>query len=251
MRHLILAGLVVTLVVPSLAWAASVANPAAVVTRENYGFTMEVANQKVEIDNDLTESRRYLGKAIWGATDRLDLYVKMGISDLKVYTDHYPDFRGEEKMTYGGGIRFLLAEAADPDFQAFIDFQGLGFSSPGSVLMMRGDGEDVWFEKHYSEYDWREYQLSFFATWKREIWQPYIGFSLLSVRGEVSRDLYIVADEVEVFQESSSDEFSEGAIPQLVIGSDFPLGGSGRLSGELTLSQGNISFFVGLSELWR
>ena len=53
MRHLILAGLVVTLVVPSLAWAASVANPAAVVTTENYGFTMEVENQKVEIDNDL------------------------------------------------------------------------------------------------------------------------------------------------------------------------------------------------------
>jgi hypothetical protein len=137
MRHLILAGLVVALVVPSLAWAASVANPAAVVTKENYGFTMEVANQKVEIDNDLTESRRYLGKAIWGATDRLDFYVKLGVSDFKVYADHYPDFRGEEKMTYGGGARYLLAEAENPDLEAFIDFQGLGFSSPGSVWLTR------------------------------------------------------------------------------------------------------------------
>ena len=251
MRHLILAGLVVTLVVPSLAWAASVANPAAVVTKENYGFTMEVENQKVEIGNDLTESRRYLGKAIWGATDRLDLYAKLGISDLKVCTDHYPDFRGDEKMTYGGGIRYLLAGADDPKFQAFIDFQGLGFSSPGSVWMMRDQGNDVWFEKHYSDYDWREYQLSFFAAWKREIWQPYIGFALLNAQGTVTRDLYIVADDVEVYQESSSDDFSEGTIPQMVVGSDFLLGGSGRLSGELKFSQGNISFFVGLSEFWH
>jgi hypothetical protein len=251
MRHLILAGLVVTLVVPSLAWAASVANPAAVMTSENYGFTMEVANQKVEIDNDLTESRRYLGKAIWGATDRLDFYAKMGVSDLKVYTDHYPDFRGDEKMTYGGGVRYLVAEADDPDFQAFIDFQGLGFSSQGSILMMRDEGSNVWFEKHYSEYDWREYQLSFFAAWKRDIWQPYVGFALLNARGEVNRGLYIVSDDTEVYQESSSDEFSEGTIPRLVIGSDFSLGGNGRLSGEMTFSQGNISFFVGLSELWH
>ena len=251
MRHLILASLVVTLAVPSLAWAASVANPAAVVADENYGFTMEVANQKVEIDNDLTESRRYLGKAIWGATDRLDFYAKLGVSDLKVCTDHYPAFRGEEKITYGGGIRYLLAQTQNQDFEAFIDFQGLGFSSPGSISMMREEGGDLWFEKHYSDYDWREYQLSLFATWKRDVWQPYVGFALLNVQGEVSRDLYIVADGVEVYQESSSDEFSEGAIPQLVIGSDFPLGGSGRLSGELTLSQGNISFFVGLSELWH
>jgi len=251
MRHLILAGLVVALVVPSLAWAASVANPAAVVTKENYGFTMEVENQKVEIGNDLTASKRYLGKAIWGATDRLDFYAKIGISDLKVYTDHYPDFRGEEKITYGGGIRFLLAEAKNPDIQAFIDFQGLGFSSPGSVWLMREEGNDLWFEKHYSDYDWREFQLSLFAAWKRDIWQPYIGFALLNVQGKVSRDLYIVANDVEVYQASSSDEFSEETIPQLVVGSDFALGGSGRLSGELKFSQGNVSFLVGLSELWH
>jgi hypothetical protein len=251
MRHLILAGLVVALVVPSLAWAASVANPAAVVTKENYGFTMEVENQKVEIDNDLTESRRYLGKAIWGATDRLDFYVKLGVSDLKVYTNHYPDFRGQEKMTYGGGIRYLLAQAEDPDFEAFIDFQGLGFSSPGSVWLMRADSNNVWLEKHYSDYDWREFQLSFFAAWKRDIWQPYIGFALLNVRGKVSRDLYIVDGDVEMYQASGSDKFSEGTIPQIVVGSDFALGGSGRLSGELKFSQGQISFFVGLSELWH
>ena len=251
MRHLILAGLVVALVVPSLAWAASVANPAAVVTTENYGFTMEVENQKVEIDNDLTESKRYLGKAIWGATDRLDFYVKLGVSDLKVHTGHYPDFRGQEKITYGGGIRCLLAEAENPALQAFIDFQGLGFSSPGSVWLMRDEGNDVWLEKHHSDYDWREFQLSFFAAWKRDLWQPYIGFALLNVQGKVSRNLYIVSDDAEVYQASSSDEFSEGTIPQIVVGSDFPLGGSGRLSGELKFSQGHISFFVGLSELWH
>jgi hypothetical protein len=220
-------------------------------TGENYGFTMEVANHKVEIDDDLTESRRYLGKAIWGVTDRLDLYIKMGISDLKVYTGHYPDFRGEQKITYGGGVRLLLAEYGDPGLQAFIDFQGLGFSSPGSIRMTRGEGDHVWFEKYYSDYDWREYQLSLFAVWEREIWQPYIGLALLNVQGEVNRDLYIVSGGVEVYQGSSIDEFSEGTIPQLVIGSDFPLGGSGRFSGELILSQGNVSFCLGLSELWH
>jgi hypothetical protein len=67
----------------------------------------------------------------------------------------------------------------------------------------------------------------------------------------VSRDLYIAADGVEVYQESSSDDFSESTIPQIVVGSDFQLGGGGRLSGELKFSQGNTSFFVGLSELWH
>jgi hypothetical protein len=251
MRHLISAGLVLTLVVPSLALAASAANPASVVAKENYGFTMEVENQKVKIGDDLTEARRYLGKAIWGATDRLDFYLKLGVSELKVYADHYPDFRGHEKMTYGGGVRFLIADSEDPSFQAFIDFQGLDFSSPGSVMMMRGEGDDIWFEDHRTEYDWREYQLSVFAAWKREIWQPYVGFAILSVQGKVGTDLYILEDGEEMYQESTSDDFSEDTIPRLIIGSDFLLGGSGRLSGELILSQGNVSFFVGLSELWH
>ncbi len=251
MRNLIFAGLVVALVVPTLAHAASIANPAAVVAKENYGFTMEVENQKVEIDKDLTESRRYLGKVIWGATDRLDFYAKLGISDLKVYGSDYPDFRGEEKMTYGGGVRWMIVTASDPDFEAFLDFQGLGFSSPGSVWQMKGEDEDVWFEKTSAMYDYREFQLSFFAAWKREIWQPYLGLALLNARGNVERDVYTVSDGVEVYEGSTKRDFSESVIPQIVVGSDFLLGGSGRLSGEFRFNQGQISFFVGLSELWH
>jgi hypothetical protein len=251
MRHLILAGFVVALVVPSLAQAAGVANPATVVSKESYGFTMEVENQKVEIDKDLTESRRYLGKAIWGVTDRLDFYAKLGVSALNVYSDYYTDFRGDEQMTYGGGIRYLLIRTEDPGLDFILDFQGLGFSSTGSVWRVRGEDDDVWFEKTYATYDWREYQFSFFTTWTREIWQPYVGFALLSARGEVARDLYIVSDDVEVYQDGNTNEFSESVIPQLTVGSDLMLGGTGRLSGEFKYSQGHVSFFVGLSELWH
>ena len=135
MKRLILAGLVAAMAIPSLASAASVANPAAVVGRENYGFTMEVENQKKKIDDELVESRRYLGKAIWGATDRIDLYVRLGISDQKVYAQGAPDFRGDEAMTYGGGVRLLIAETESPNVQAFLDFQGLGYSSKGTVYV--------------------------------------------------------------------------------------------------------------------
>lgn len=251
MRHLILAGLVVALVVPSLAQAAGVANPATVVNQENYGFTMEVENQKVEVDNDLTESRRYLGKAIWGATDRLDFYVRLGASALRVDSDDYSDFRGDEQMTYGGGVRYLLVTAKDPDLDFILDFQGLGFSSSGSVWHVRGEKDEAWLEKTYTTYDWKEFQFSFFATWTREIWQPYVGLALLSVNGEVHRDLYIISDGAEVYQGSGKNDFSESIVPQIAIGSDFTLGGSGRLSGELKFNQGHVSFSVGLSELWH
>ena len=251
MRRLILAGLVAVLAVPSALSAASVANPAAVVGKENYGFTMEVENQKKEIDGDLTESRRYLGKAIWGATDKFDLYVRLGVSDQKVYADGAPDFRGHEGMTYGAGLRFLIAETENPNLQAFFDFQGLGYSSDGTVYVPRTSGDDAWVEKYYNVYDMREYQFSFFAVWKREIWQPYIGFSLINISGDVKRDLYLIADDSEVFEDSSRDEFGENAIPEFVAGGDISLGDAGRLSGELRFGQGEISFFVGLSELWH
>jgi hypothetical protein len=251
MKRLILAGLVVALAVPSLVSAASVANPAAVVGKENYGFTLEIENQKKEIDGDLTESRRYLGKAIWGATDRFDLYVRLGVSDQKVYADGAPGFRGHEGMTYGAGIRFLIAETAKPNLQVLFDFQGLGYSSNGTVYVPRTSGDDAWVEKYDNVYDMREYQFSLFAVWKREIWQPYIGFSLTNISGEVKRDLYLIADDSEVFEKSGKDEFGENAIPEFVAGGDINLGTSGRLSGELRFAQGEISFFVGLSELWH
>jgi hypothetical protein len=225
MKRLILAGLVVALAVPSLVSAASVANPAAVVGKENYGFTLEIENQKKEIDGDLTESRRYLGKA--------------------------PGFRGHEGMTYGAGIRFLIAETAKPNLQVLFDFQGLGYSSNGTVYVPRTSGDDAWVEKYDNVYDMREYQFSLFAVWKREIWQPYIGFSLTNISGEVKRDLYLIADDSEVFEKSGKDEFGENAIPEFVAGGDINLGTSGRLSGELRFAQGEISFFVGLSELWH
>jgi hypothetical protein len=211
---------------------------------------MEVENQKKEVDKDLTESRRYLGKAIWGATDRLDIYVKLGASDLKVY-GREADFRGNDGMTYGAGVRFLVAQAEKPELEAFLDIQGLGFTSQGTVWTQKSQDNDFWWERYDNTYDWREVQFSFFGVWRRQIWQPYIGLSITNIWGDLNRDIYRIADDSAVYQGSAKDEFGENGIPEFVAGGDIFLGDTGRLSGELRFGQGQISFFVGLSELWH
>jgi hypothetical protein len=48
-------------------------------------------------------------------------------------------------------------------------------------------------------------------------------------------------------------DFREDAVPELILGTDIDLGGTGHLSGELRydLDEENISFFIGVSELLR
>jgi hypothetical protein len=251
MKLLILTGLLATLSIPALAWGLGVGNPAALVGQENYGFTMEVENQKKEIEQDPVESRRYLGKAIWGAADWLDLYVKLGVSDLKVYPDDGPTFRGSESMTYGGGGRVSLLETESPHTLLFFDVQGLSYRSDGEVMVPQLVDSDDYVDRYVNEYRWNELQFSLFTVWQREIWQPYVGFCLTNAWGRVERGVYRIGDEGEHFLTSDSNEFSEFPMTELILGSDFQLGGTGRLCGELRFGNDKVSFMVGLSELYR
>src|SRR5512137_1994255 len=123
MRCLIVASLAVGLVLPAVASAGSAANPALTVGRENFGFSFEIEKQKKDLDGDLATSTRWLGKAIWGVTDKLDLYARLGASDLTIPVAGGPDFHGKRGMTWGGGGRYMVAEVPKPAVKTYLDIQ--------------------------------------------------------------------------------------------------------------------------------
>lgn len=251
MRLVILACLTAALVLPSLATAAGVGNPASLVGRENYGFTMEVENQKKEVEGDPVESKRYLGKIIWGFRDNIDLYARLGVSDLRVRASGSPVFNGSEGMTYGGGATIRVMEIDAPHMMVLFNVQALSYYSEGEVVVpMRLDG-DYWVERYDNRYRWNELQFSVVATWEHDTWEPYMGISLTNAFGEVRKDLYQITGDGQEFMGTDSNEFSEDAIAELVLGMDVGLGGTGRLSGEIRIGEKDLSFVVGLSELYR
>jgi hypothetical protein len=251
MRLGFLAVVVASLVLPSLASAAGIGNPASLVGRENYGFTAEVENQKKEIEGDPMQSRRYLGKIIWGATDRLDLYARLGASDLTVRAPGTPIFRGSDGMTYGGGVTLRFADMAQPSITGLFNVQALSYYSRGEIVVPRTYHDESWIEKFDNRYRWSEIQFSILAAWNRETWQPYLGFSVTNAFGNVRKDMYRMTDGAYDFQTTETTKFSESAIPELVLGMDVGVGGTGKLSGELRIDDKNVSFVVGLSELYR
>jgi hypothetical protein len=251
MRLCFLAVLIVGLVLPSLAAAGGVGNPASLVGKGNYGITAEVENQKKEIEGDQTQSRRYLGRIIWGATERLDLYVKLGASDLRVHAGESPAFKGSDGMTYGGGATVRFYEILEPKIVCLFNVQGLTYYSRGNVSVPRSYDQDVWVDKYANRYKWNELQYSALAVWDRDLWRPYIGLTVTNVFGHVRKNMYRKTDEGFEFVKSASNDFSESAVPELLLGMDVAIGGTGRLSGELRIGGEDLSFTVGLSELYR
>ncbi len=245
MKYIILVSLAVGLVLPSLALAGSTANPASNVGKENIGFTFEIENQVKTVDKDQTTSKRWLGKVIWGATDRLDFYGKLGASDLRVAVADARDFRGKRAMTWGGGARCMVARTEKPKIATYVDVQMLSFSNNGTFS---GVSEGCSYEatRHYK---WNEVQLSFFGVWQREAFAPYAGFGLTNVFGSVKQDVY----SLECGQaHQPAHDFREDGIPELILGIDLSLGGTGNLSGEIRYGEDeDISFFIGASELWH
>jgi hypothetical protein len=63
--------------------------------------------------------------------------------------------------------------------------------------------------------------------------------------------MYRITEDGQSFVGTESNDFSEDAIAELVLGMDFGIGGTGRLSGELRIGGKDLSFVVGLSELLR
>jgi hypothetical protein len=251
MKLTFLAVLVASLVLPSLASAAGVGNPASLVGKENYGFTLEVEDQHKVIEGDPVESRRYLGRVIWGATDWMDIYARLGASDLTVHAAGSPVFRGSEGMTYGGGFTARFLEMYEPPITGLFSIQALSYYSEGEIAVPMAEGEDSWVEKYDNRYRWSELQFSVLAVWRREVWSPYTGLAVTNAFGEVKRDVYRLTGAGLEFMGTEKNEFSEDAIPEFVLGVDVGLGGTGKLSGELRIGEDDISFVVGLSELYR
>jgi hypothetical protein len=250
MKSFILTSLAAALVVPSLALAGSAANPASNVGRENFGFSFEMESQVKNVEDDQASSTRLLGKVTWGALECVDLYAKMGASDLKIEVPGLQDYEGKRGMTWGCGARAMLLETKRPTIGAFVDVQLLSFYTKGTVW--RSIEEYGYVEKDVNRYKWNEVQASLVAVWQRPLFQPYIGFGLTNVFGHVTGDVYRVTGALEEFDSHRSHDFREDAIPEGIAGIDINLGGTGKLSAEIRYGEErDISFFVGASELWH
>jgi hypothetical protein len=242
-------GLTVALVIPVIAWAGGAGNPAMTVGKDNYGAALEAEEQIKWVGDDLIKSRRFVGKLIWGAMDNLDLYARLGASDLRVDAPGYPDFKTPaQNMTWGGGARCGIVAPCNPNVSACVDLQMLSFISHNTVEVERfDDWGDAYTDVHDVRYKYNEIQMSVLGKWQHEYFSPYVGFGLTHIFGHVERK---VTSELETGSLKSENDFREDAVPELILGMDFDLGGTGRLSGEMRLSnQSDISFFIGVSEL--
>jgi len=250
MKSLILTSLAAALVVPSLALAGSAANPASNVGRENFGFSFEMESQVKNVEDDQASSTRLLGKVTWGMLECVDLYAKLGASDLKIEVPYLQDYQGKRGMTWGCGARAMLIETYRPAIGAFVDLQFLSFYTKGTVW--RIDEEYGYLVRQHNRYKWNELQASLVAVWQRTIFQPYVGFGLTNVFGHVTGDAYIIENQQESVAGHRSENFREDAIPEGIAGIDISLGGTGKLSAEIRYGdEQDISFFVGASELWH
>lgn len=252
MRYLVLISFAAALILPALVQAGSTANPVGTVGKENFGFTFEYEMQKKNIDNDPTTSQRGLGKVIWGVTDRVDLYAKLGASNLKVPVVGAQEFEGKRAMTWGGGGRVSIYPIECPKMGkigTYGDVQIVSFQTKGVVFRNFTEGYTERFEDTYK---WNELQLSIIVAWERSYFMPYIGFALTNIFGDVRTDVFRGSGGAEEFIQHERHEFREDAVPELVLGMDIPLSGSARVAGEIRYSEEeDISFTIGASELWH
>jgi hypothetical protein len=253
MKRITLIGLAVSLVIPSLIWAAGAGNPAVTIGKGNYGIVLEGEEQIKHIDGDLVKSRRYVGKIVWGAGEKLDIYARLGASDLRVKDPQYPDFETSPRnMTWGGGARYVVAGLKEPKLTAYVDLQMLAFIAKSSIDLERRtehDGYvDTYTERYWARYKYNEIQFSFITTWHHNAFTPYAGFGLTNVFGHVDREIH---SEIWTSPVKSGNDFREYGIPELIMGMDIGLGGTGRLSAEMRLSNdSDLSYFIGVSELY-
>jgi len=251
MKLALIAGLVTVLLVPSIVWCAPMGSPANNVGKENYAVTVEYETQNKKIDDDESSSWRWLTRIAWGPHDNVDLYARIGAANFKVDSED-GTFNGDPGAAYGLGARFATYVSKKHSLLFFGDFQYLGFTSKGNMNVDKYDDfsgayTEVWSDKYW----WGEYQLSLLVSWQRSIWIPYAGLGITWIQGKVDRNLYIDTGDVPYFVESGTDEFSEGAIPEFVGGMDFPLKGTAKFSFELRYGGDDVSYFMGLSELWH
>jgi len=248
MRLLIISVFAAGLIVPTLALGSGVANPASAVGKENFGFTFEYEMQKKNVDDDRATSQRGLGKFIWGVTDRVEVYAKLGASNLKVVVADAQDYEGKRAMTWGGGLRAGLMSVERPKIRTYVDVQMLSFFTKGAVW--RDSEGDTY--KYSDRYKWNEVQISIVGVWERAIFMPYMGLGISNIFGNVSKDVYRVTGSFEKLIKHDAHDFREDAIPELMLGMDVGLGGTGRLNCEMRYSvDEDVSFSIGVSELWR
>jgi hypothetical protein len=246
MKVALIAGLVAVLLVPSALRCAPMGSPANSVGKENYGITVEYETQNKKVGDDESSCWRWLTRIAWGPHDDVDLYARIGAANFTPDTPPGVAFSGDPGAAYGLGIRYAKLVSPKHDLLFFGDFQYLGFSTKGDIRVYE-PYSTVWFNKYW----WGEYQLSLMVSWQRSIWIPYAGLGITWIQGKVDWNQYMGQDDDLTFTARGTEEFSEGAIPEFVFGMDFPLKGTAKFSWELRYGGDDISYFMGLNELWQ
>jgi hypothetical protein len=251
MKVALTAGLLAVLAAPMIAYGAPMGSPAQLAGEDNYAVTVEYESQNKRIDDDLASSWRWLTRIAWGVSDRFDLYARIGAANLEVDAESGGTFNGEAGGAYGLGGRYGMPLNEEHNIVFFADFQYLGYTSKGEMTVQVTDPFGSYTDRWKNKYWWGEYQFSALVVWQRTLWRPYGGLGLTWIDGKVDKNLYRLSGSTEEYMGSETSEFNEGPIPEAVLGMDFPLKGTGKFSFELRYSGDDISYFIGLNELWK
>lgn len=254
MRNSILVLLIVLSALPSLGLPAGSGVPASTVGKETYGISLEAEEQIKRVDGDIIKSRRYLGKITWGMAENLDIYAKLGATDLRVEGSDYPRLKAAPRsMVWGGGLRYQIIKTSRPDLLAYIDLQLISFNCKVRSTFQRsldvGGEIQTYSEDHFVKYRYREAQVSLVGKWEHQVFAPYAGFALTNVFGHIERQV-----ESEIWAEPLIDgnDFRQYGIAEAILGMDLDLGGTGRLSIEIRYSDSSdLSYAIGISEICR
>ncbi|MGQ9603817.1 MAG: hypothetical protein ACUVUU_06345 [bacterium] len=254
MRYLIVLMAIMGTAIPSLSFSAGTGAPASNIGKEAYGISLEGEEQIKRVDGDIIKSRRYIGKIIWGMTDCIDIYGKLGASDLRVEGLEYSRLKAAPRsMVWGGGLRYRIIRTSEPDLIAYLDLQLVSFNCKVTSTFRKtvevGGKVESYEENHLVRYRYREAQVSFIGKWEHRVFSPYGGFALTNVFGHVDRKV-----QSEIWDEPlvKGNDFRQYGIAEGIMGLDLELGGTGTLSIELRYSDsGDISCAIGLSELTR
>lgn len=245
MKVALIAGIVTFLLVPTVARCAPMGSPANSAGKENYAITVEYETQNKKVEDEDYSSWRWLTRVAWGPHDKVDLYARIGATNLKVDMNTGQTFNGDPSAAYGLGIRYATPVSVKHNVLILGDFQYLGFTCKGSVGVEAVDDTGaVYIERLPNKYWWGEYQLSAMVVWQRPIWIPYAGVGITWVNGKADNLLALGADR-------EISEFSEGPVGEFVFGMDLPLKGTAKFSWEARYGGERVSYFMGLNELWH
>ncbi|NQT26739.1 hypothetical protein HQ585_15390 [candidate division KSB1 bacterium] len=163
--HKIIPVLIITLF-SSTVFSQMAGNPAGV--KGNGKLTLSVSGTYLNqvLVTETAVSKRILGKCVWGATSKIDLFITMGSVGLKMQSEEsgVSDYEDKKRFAIGFGLNVELASRSKSSpYSIWVNAKTLRFESSGTYYIYDNTGNSEW-QSDFT-YDWREAQVTLCAKY--------------------------------------------------------------------------------------